>query len=76
MEEARCPSCDAVIASRKALLCGVCEAPLPEELRFPEARRQAIEKVMKGELDRLGRAIEADAEERITSSVAYSIIVS
>lgn len=41
----RCPACSAVVVSRRARLCGVCEQPLPEPVRFTpeEAERQAAE---------------------------------
>ncbi|MBN9693987.1 MAG: hypothetical protein J0M24_27410 [Verrucomicrobia bacterium] len=41
----RCPACSAVVASRRSRLCGVCEQPLPESVRFTpdEAAQQAAE---------------------------------
>jgi uncharacterized Zn finger protein (UPF0148 family) len=40
-----CPACSAVVVSRRARLCGVCEQPLPESVRFSpeEAERRAAE---------------------------------
>lgn len=32
--DTRCPTCDAILYSRRAKLCGVCFAPVPEEFRF------------------------------------------
>ncbi len=32
--ETHCPACNAILYSRRAKVCGVCFAPVPEELRF------------------------------------------
>ncbi len=41
--EFRCPSCHALIYSRKAKLCGQCGAQLPSELRLSDAQAQALD---------------------------------
>lgn len=45
--EVHCPACGSVIYSRRAKLCGVCSAPLPEELRITGAQAEKISKLVK-----------------------------
>ena len=41
-----CPTCDAVIYSRRSGLCGVCGAKLPDELLFSSEQREKLEDQM------------------------------
>ncbi|HEY1121166.1 MAG TPA: hypothetical protein VGE67_06180 [Haloferula sp.] len=45
--ELHCPACGSVIYSRRAKLCGVCSAPLPDELRITGEQSEKIGKLMK-----------------------------
>jgi len=63
-----CPACGAVVPSRRARLCAVCERPLPEVTRFPpaEAARQSAE------FQKIRNRMRADSEvsalDRVSSS--------
>lgn len=50
-----CPSCDAVISSRRSGKCGVCGEALPPELLFTDEQRKKLETQMV-ELERNHRA--------------------
>jgi uncharacterized Zn finger protein (UPF0148 family) len=45
--ETHCPTCGSVIYSRRAKLCGVCSALLPEELRITGEQSEKIGTLMK-----------------------------
>lgn len=45
--EVHCPACGSVIYSRRAKLCGVCSAPLPEELRITGKQAEKISSLVK-----------------------------
>jgi hypothetical protein len=45
--EKRCPACNSVIYSRRARLCGVCSAPVPEELRITGEQAKKIGDMVK-----------------------------
>jgi len=45
----RCPSCHAVIYSRRHKLCGVCSEELPKELLFSEAQALRVEGLLQME---------------------------
>ena len=47
--EFRCPYCNALIYSRKNKICGVCEAPLPEELILSDNQIATLKKEMESE---------------------------
>jgi hypothetical protein len=38
-----CPTCDAVIYSRRSGLCGVCGAQLPETMLFDSEQREKLD---------------------------------
>ena len=42
-----CPSCEAIIYSRRSGHCGVCGMELPKDLLFTAEQRQKIESQMK-----------------------------
>lgn len=42
----RCPSCDSIVYSRRSAACGVCAAPLPENLRFSPAEAARIQRLI------------------------------
>lgn len=48
----RCPSCQAVVYSRRHQYCGVCEEPLPVSCRFERAEAQRVEALMRHERER------------------------
>ena len=41
--EVRCPACGAILYSRRAKLCGVCNAHLPDEVRVTGEQARKIE---------------------------------
>lgn len=45
--EKHCPTCRSVIYSRRAKLCGVCSAPLPDELRITGEQAKKIGDMVK-----------------------------
>ena len=45
--EVHCPACGSVIYSRRAKLCGVCSARLPDELRITGENAEKIGMLMK-----------------------------
>jgi uncharacterized Zn finger protein (UPF0148 family) len=54
-----CPSCGAILYSRRAKLCGICSAPVPEELRFTGEFAAKIA----SEVKRMERNIASDSQE-------------
>jgi hypothetical protein len=57
--ETHCPACNAILYSRRAKLCGVCFAPVPEELRFTGEFAAKIA----SEVKRMERNIAKDRQE-------------
>ena len=45
----RCPSCQAVVYSRRHQHCGVCEEPLPAHCRFQPEQVQRVEALLRHE---------------------------
>ena len=67
--ETHCPACNAILYSRRAKLCGVCFAPVPEELRFTGAFAAKIA----SEVKRMERNIEKDRREAADEAYKRSI---
>lgn len=67
--ETHCPACNAILYSRRAKLCGVCFAPVPEELRFTGEFADKIA----GEVKRMERNIEKDRREAAEDAYKRSI---
>jgi hypothetical protein len=59
--ELHCPACGSIIYSRRSKLCGICDAPLPEELRITGPQAEKIGKLVKDMQQNIRRM---EAEER------------
>lgn len=49
---AHCPQCESIVYSRRSKLCGVCNAPLPQELLFNSTEAERIVRLLKQERQR------------------------
>lgn len=67
--ETHCPACNAILYSRRAKLCGVCFAPVPEELRFTGEFAAKIA----SEVKRMERNIKKDRREAAEDAYKRSI---
>jgi hypothetical protein len=52
LREQRCPSCNAIIYSRRQRRCGVCEQVLPEHLLFSSAEAEKVDVLLRTERQR------------------------
>ena len=59
-----CPSCGSVIYSRRGKLCGVCSAPLPEELRITGEQAEKIGKLVKQMESNIRRMEQQEREDK------------
>lgn len=66
--ETKCPACGAVLYSRRARICGVCEAKIPDELRITGERADKIGKLVHEALVRIHRDEQEEAEDTARGS--------
>ncbi len=52
LREQHCPSCHALVYSRRQGRCGVCERVLPEEFRFNQSELDRLEAMLQAERQR------------------------
>jgi len=71
--EVHCPACGSVIYSRRAKLCGVCIAPLPEELRITGAQAEKIGKLVKQMEQNIRRMESEERQDRARAATAASL---